>query len=58
MESPHSQKVRSFYQKQGYKIARPLTMLDPLTGEYVAQSSAAIEAKNRELLIMDLQQKI
>jgi hypothetical protein len=30
-------------------------MLDPLTGEYVAQSSAAIEAKNRELLIMDLQ---
>ena len=55
MESPHSQKVRSFYQKQGYKIARPLTMLDPLTGEYVAQSSAAIEAKNRELLIMDLQ---
>ena len=46
------------YRPQGYKISRPLTELNPSTGEYMPLNSKLIEYKSRDAQLQALQQQI
>ena len=40
--------------KSGYKIAKPITALNPETGEYAPLNSELLDLKSREVQMLDL----
>jgi len=46
------------YKPQGYKIARPITELDPATGEYMPANSKLIDFKERDDQLSTLHEQI